>query len=62
VHADGASYAGQIDPNGDGQELAFLIALHADGLRITRPSGEWWPMAAPALEALAAVRWAIRRC
>ena len=58
---DGASYAGLIDPNGDGQELAFLIVLQADGLRVMRPSGELVAAGCSSItEALAAVRWAIR--
>ena len=57
----GASYAGLIDPNGDGQEPAFLIVLQADGLRVTRPGGELVADGCASItEALAAVRWAIR--
>jgi hypothetical protein len=57
------SYAGLIDPNGDGQEFTFLIVLQADGLRVTRPSGELVADGCASItEALAAIRWAIREC
>jgi hypothetical protein len=59
--SDGISYAGLIDPDGDGR-VAILIARDADGLFVARASGEVVARGcANITEALAAVRWLLRQ-
>jgi hypothetical protein len=58
---DGISYAGLIDPDGNGRP-AVLIARDIDGLYVARANGEVVARdCASVTEALAAVRWLLRQ-
>jgi hypothetical protein len=59
--SDGISYAGLIDPDGNGR-VAILIARDTDGLYVARASGEVVARGCASItEALAAVRWLLRQ-